>query len=373
MNKRIKWIGGLVIILVVIILIASQQSGQTNITGPIKIGAILPLTGDYAVLGQEIQKGIDIAVDEVNSQGGINNRKMEIIYEDGGMADFPKITSAAHKLIDVDKVYTVLVDSLTTMKPIAPLFQQNKIPAIMIFDNAELGSYIFSIGFSTQKTGEKMADFVYSKKNIKEVAIVAQLDEVMQTLSKAFKDKFEKLGGKVTILENINPSENDFKTTITKIKNSKPQGIYFSFVQGIDLFLKQIKEQKLNLPIFGNDAVTEDVIAAAGSAAEGVYFANFYTNDNPILKSLTEKYKEKYNEEPQLLLFNAFGYDGVLVLKEAIKNIKIVSPQNITESLYKIKNLDTSSGETISISPVGTVERTEKIFQIQNGKGISAE
>lgn len=373
-SKTIAWIIVAAVIIGGIWYASKKQLAENK---PVKIGAILMLTGDYAAWGQEMQKGIDIAAEQINRGGGINGRIIKVIYEDSGLVNYSQITSVAQKLINVDRVNAAIIDTSDAIKPIAPIFQQAKVPIIVVYDDTktirESGDYIVSIGFSTDKNGEKMAEFAYNKLNLKKVAIVAQKYDWSEIIAPAFKDKFEALGGKIAAFESVPIEENDFRTIIAKIKRSGADGVYLAVVINLDLFLKQAKEQKLNAPLLTGDVFTDDVIAAAGDAAENVYFTNFYTNDNPLLQKLQQDYKIKYGQEPPLLTYTSLAYDGLKVLSEAIKQTKIVSPETIKDALYLIKDLDSSSGARITISPQKNLGRIEKLYQFKEGQKIPLE
>ena len=213
MNKTIKWIGGLVIILVVIVLITSQQSGQTNITEPIKIGVITPLTGDYSIVGEEVQKGIELAVSQLGKQGV----KISVVCEDDQL-DPKNTVTAANKLITIDKVDFVVVFSVEEAKPIFSLFNNAKIPLLVLFDSnnaiKSAGPYIFSNGFSTEKTGELMADYAFNTLKLKKIAIVSHVDEWSKIITESFKNKFIDDGGVVVYNDSVQIGTSDFRSII---------------------------------------------------------------------------------------------------------------------------------------------------------------
>src|SRR3989338_6431973 len=84
-------------------LTACQSGGS----GPIKIGFIGPLTGDIAGIGADMLNGVQVAVDEVNADGGINGRQIELIAEDG-RCNGADAASAAQKLVNVDNVFAIV-------------------------------------------------------------------------------------------------------------------------------------------------------------------------------------------------------------------------------------------------------------------------
>lgn len=348
---------------------------------PIKIGAILMLTGDLAMIGQEMQRGIELAVDDINARGGIDGRKIEVIYEDSGFINKEKIVTAAYKLIDIDKVDTVIIDTVNAAKPIAPLFQENKIPLIVVWDDTEfidssVSDYIVSIGFSTEKTGQKMATFAYTNLHKRKITIVAHYDEWAEIISDSFKEQFEALGGEIVLYEKVEMDESDFRTLIEKIKYNDVDSVYLAFVPlNIDVFLKQAKELGLDTTVLGGDTFTDDILAAAGSNAEGVYFTNIYVDDNPLLTKLQGQYTQKYGQDiiSSLLPFASFGYDGVLVVEEAMKKAGEITPMGIKDALYTITNFHVSGGARVSITPQGTKPRIERIYLVEEGKVIPAE
>lgn len=381
MTKNTKIIVGAIVAVVIIGGIwygaGRKPAPEETEKEPIKIGAILMLTGDYAAMGQEMRKGIDIAAEQINKEEGINGRMIKMIYEDSGLVNYSQISSAAQKLINVDKVDAAIIDSSDAIRPIAPIFQQAKVPIIVVYDDTkairESGDYIISIGFSTDKNGEKMAEFAYNKLNLRKVAIVAQKYDWSEIIAPAFKNKFETLGGKVAAFESVSTEESDFRTIIAKIKQSGVDGVYLAIAINLDLFLKQAKEQELNVPLLTGDAFTDDVIDAAGEAAGGVYFTNFYTSDNSLLQKLQQDYKNKYRQEPPLLIYTSLAYDGLEVLSEAMKQLKVVSSETIKDALYRIKDLDLSSGARITISPQKNLGRTEKVYQFKEGQKFPLE
>ena len=150
--------------LIVLLLLASCTSvSQSQTSVPIKIGAILILTGDFSQYGVAMQQGIELAVGEINAKGGFNGRPLQIVFEDDSYLTRGPIgaVTAAEKLVSEDKVVASLVTAINDGKPAAPTFERNKIPLVVLWDSnkqlEDLGDYVFGIGFSTEWAGQKMA------------------------------------------------------------------------------------------------------------------------------------------------------------------------------------------------------------------------
>jgi len=356
----------------------SENSNPANAQEEtIKVGAILMLSGEFAVIGAEMQKGISIAVDEINSSGGVNGKKVEVIFEDSGFVNSGKLTTAAQKLLEVDNADVILMDIVDNVKPVAPIFEQSKVPVLVVWDNTKFiegsSEYINSIGFSTEKTGEKMAEFAYTNLHLKKIAVVEHQMEWAEIIGTSFKSKFEKMGGKVVFVETVPAAEKDFRTIISKVKESSADGVYAPLAPTADVFLRQAQEQNIGVQILSGDGITNDVLNAAGDAAEGMYFTNLYSEDNNLLQMLEQSYKKKYSQNPPAIVFTSLAYDGILILKDALSRTGAATPEEIKNALYTVKDLPVSGGELITLDRNKSFERVEKIFVIKNGESIPAE
>ena len=351
--KKIIWAIIIIAIITGVVFLFGKGGKDVYKNETIKIGAILPLTGDLAFLGEEIKKGIDIAVLEYKDKGVDIN----VIYEDDQSLSPIVAVNAANKLLNIDKINAGLTLLVEESRPIAPIFNKKEIPLLVLWDSnnfiQESGDYIFSNGFSTEIAGKSMANFAYNKLGLKTVAIIGHIDLWADIITKSFKNEFEVLGGRVVYNEQFNIDTKDYRTAILKIKQLNPNIVYFPMLPMNSVqFLTQAKQFDLKSVFLTGDSFISDAISKAGDASEGVYFTNIYTlNENRLF----EKYKKFYNSNPVDITLVSFGYDGI---------IKVVGLGN--KSSKKIKeNLESLFGNERSAN------RVEKIFQVQ--KGIPVE
>jgi ABC-type branched-subunit amino acid transport system substrate-binding protein len=178
MNKSTKIIIGIIVAIIILAGIwygVSKKPTTPTTKEPIKIGAILPLSGKNATYGNEIKNAIDLAIEEINNSGGINGRKIEVIYEDD-QAD-PKIgTNAMQKLVNIDKVPVVLGSWVSNVVVAsAPIAEKAKVivmaeaiaPSI-----TNAGDYIFRIQPSATYYSDKLMEVVINKLGLKKIAII---------------------------------------------------------------------------------------------------------------------------------------------------------------------------------------------------------
>jgi branched-chain amino acid transport system substrate-binding protein len=373
------WIGiGLAVAVVLaIVMIVTQAKREPE---EIKIGAILPLTGDGAVYGERFKKGIDLAFSEINSQNFIG-KKVKLIYEDDKLE--PNVgVSVFQKLVTVDKVPCVIGPiSSGIVLAIAPLANKHKVAVLSPYASnykiTSAGPYIFRNYPSDAVQGVVCAD-VAIKMGSKKAAILNINSDYGVGLKIIFEKEFTKQGGQIVYSESFNTGETDFRTYITKIKNSDAD---FVFLPGnekeIELILIQAKELNLKLPIISTDSfLPEPIIKKVGKAAEGVIFTTFYEYKGKEYEIFYKKFKEKYKEPPTLL--EGLGYDAMWVMAKAIKSViesgEGVSGPRLREALHKIK-VSGVTGE-ISFDKNGDLVGQEKRFvarKIQNLKVVSLE
>ncbi len=374
----ILWILGLFLAGIAIFgLLSGNFTGlltHPNTPSTIRIGAILPLTGDAAIVGISIQEGILIAQDEINQAGGINGKPVNVIFEDDRYDNTITLT-ATQKLLTSDKVAVGIVALVHGAKAVTPTFEQAKVPLVVAWDSTkeiEDSNYVFSTGFSTELAGKKMADFAFDRLKLRRLAIVLHEDEWSQIIAPAFRKQFESKGGQITLEEKVVVGENDFRTLITKIKNEKADGVYFPLIPvNSDAFIKQTKELDLNAQLLSGDALIPDVITAAGLAAEGIYYTNIFTEENERSSQLTRRFHEKFGADPVDLPMVTFGYDTLMAIQQAAEVSGGNTSEHITNGLYFVDM--NGSGGRIKINPNGLSNRVEKVHRIENGESVPIE
>ena len=246
----------LILILAVLSLIFIIACGNKE---NIKIGFIGPLSGDVASMGQSAKAAVELAVEEINSNGGVSGRPLEVIYEDGKCE--PKdSTSAANKLVNIDGV-AVIIGGLCSGETLAaaPIAEIGKTVLLSYCSSnpkiTEAGDYIFRDYPSDAFQGKVAAEKIYNELNAKNVAILYCLGDWCVGIKDVFKKRFGELGGSITIEEGYEQDARDLRTQITKIKDSKPDLIYFlGYTEASIVGLKQLKEMGVEIPKFGGDA-----------------------------------------------------------------------------------------------------------------------
>lgn len=338
----------------------AEKKHSNNPTPYTKMGAILPLSGDLASLGDEAQKGIELAVEKANAKGA----NIDVVYEDDDLGGLnpSSIVEAANKLINVDKADAAITLIIEETKPIAPLFNNHKIPLLTIWDSnsfiQQAGPYMFSNGFSTEKDGALMGEYAFQHFHADTIAIVRHIDPAVDLWVEGLRQKFTELGGKIVYDEAFPITTTDYRLSIAKIKQLHPDAVYLPMIPPSSIsFLIQAKQLGMPGVWLSADAIIQNVIDGARGAAEGLYFANIYSDRE---KEISEMYKEKYKSESPAPTIVAISYEAAEKLIESMKDSK-ASGETIRDSLERI------------FGPTRSADRVEKVFKVANGRPMEVQ
>jgi|SRR3989344_237860 len=364
MPKPFKVIIALAILLGLILVFQNRQADESSDT--LKIGAILPLSGDLTYIGQEMQRGMELALEQNTTQD------VTIIYENDQSLSITPAVNALNKLLNFDKVKVIFNAAVNSTKALDPMLSQKAVPGIVIWDSnktiMDLGDYVFGMGYSTEATGADMAEMAYNKLGIRHISVITAFDEWSEIISRAFMEKFVSLGGIIDLQEKVELSESDLRVNITKIISKNSQAIYFpTFLQSLHSTISQSRDLGFKGHLLTGDTLSDADIGTLGPKAEGIYSAQPYLQDKDFLT----KYKNRYGQEANAvnLAFVGMGYDAVnfiLAIKNDLtnKNLPITS-QNIRDHIVGFE-FQGITGKTV-FSPARISDKRETILQVKNG------
>jgi branched-chain amino acid transport system substrate-binding protein len=296
---------------------------------PIKIGAVLPYSGVYAVLGESITQAMELVFARENWT--VAGRKIEFIKEDDEMKP-PVGLRKTEKLIDSDKV-----DILTGPVHSGILMgMRDKVHAsktILIVSNAgadaisreRCSKWIFRASFSNWQPNQPMGGWV-AKNVSKEMFLTAPNYQAGKDMMDAFKETFVPAGGKVIAEDYPKLGETDYAPYLTKIRQSGAKAVY-CFFSGSDAvnFVKQFDQfgLKSSVKLTGAGFLTEpDVLPAQGKSALGIVTGHFYTPllDNPTNQQFVKDFRAKFGGKmPDG--FACQGYDTAEVIIHSLRAV----------------------------------------------------
>ncbi|MCK4387011.1 MAG: penicillin-binding protein activator [Candidatus Pacebacteria bacterium] len=323
MNKNIKIILGLIVAILVVweIYSISQNSGEPMINEPIKIGFVSALSGEAVTWGEPVKKGFDFAVEQINSNGGINGRLIEPIYEDDACNAKTGI-NAFSKLIDINKVKIITgsVCSSVAMSVI-PKTQNNRVLYIASAatdpDVPKQGDLVFRLSLSDSYEAKEIGNYAVKNLGLKNLSIIHINDNPAGISQKDnFKLTVESNGGNIVSTEAVLSTEKDFRTVLTKLISSKAEGVYIMVApEQMPIIINQLREIGYKGIILAYaPSVYAEGVAEKINDISNIYYAM------PITKQETEfwqKYENVNNTEADLIM--AIGYDSMKLIESGLK------------------------------------------------------
>ena len=367
---------GAVIVIVLAAFAGACLDKQPAESEEIKIGAILPLTGDAASWGEMGKQGIDLAVDEINSEGGIKGKKIKVVYEDT-QADPQKGVSAMRKLVSIDKVPVVIGDIVSAVVlAAAPIANENKVVLISPTASApavtDAGEYVFRNWPSDVFEGEFMARSAYNELGLKQVAILYINNDYGIGLREVFTETFEQLGGEILAAESYDADATDFRTQLTKIKATTPQTVYLiSYYKDGALILKQATEMGLETQYLAASAIEDPkLIEIAGPATEGLIYplSSGYDPESheENIQEFKREFTARYGEEPSYVAAQA--YDAMKIVAFSIEQGG-TEGSGIQAAMTNVKDFSGVTGET-TFDENGDVIKPMAIKTVKNGEFV---
>ena len=330
MKKKVLVGVGIVIVLAIIVIgaILVSSGGNTGLflasgssTKEIKVALISSLSGDASVWGQGVKKGFDFALDEINSSGGINGKKLVAIYEDD-QCDAKTGLTAFNEAIGVQGAKIVVGTVCSSVAfSVAKLVEQEKVLYIASGatqkDVAKQGEHIFTLWIADSYEAKILADFADQNLGFKNFAMMYLNDNPAGLAIKdAFLERVNGNGGKVLAVESFSSTEKDFKSIITKIISVSPQAIYVNCMPGqMPLLINDLRTAGYKGIIFAYaTSIYSKEISGAVKDKSNIYFAL------PLEEHATSfwaEYKAKTGEDPDML--TALGYDSAKILQEPLR------------------------------------------------------
>jgi len=316
-------LGLILLSLVVLVLFSCRQENKNY-----KVGVIVPLTGPFAAYGEPVYNGMKLALKEINNRGGINGEKIKLLVEDSKSQSKSAVNSA-YKLITTDNV-PVIIGPLSSGNSlaVAPISEKNKTVQISTLAGipklSNAGDYIFRI-YPSSKIG---AQFAIDKAIIlfkpKKVAILYPNNPFGQVSLKIYSQTATKNKIDVVDVETYLDGDKNYRTQLTKIKNSSPDILLCSayWSDGASI-LKQMIELNMNIPVVGEDGWHGPLYELVGeNGIKRLYFADILFGrefkDNIKMQKFITNYFKAYKKEANTAA--AVGYDAVYIVKEAIEN-----------------------------------------------------
>lgn len=323
----------------------------------IKIGVMLPISGDAAEYGKGALGGVELAHKLMN----VDN--IDFVVEDS-QCDGKAAVNSINKLISVEKVVAIIGElcSSATLAS-APIAEQNKVvlisPASTSPKITEAGDYIFRTVPTDARQGIFAAELI-SGEGYVSLATLYPNEDYGKGFSEVIERSFVDNGGQVVSSESFERGSTDLRSQLTKIKRANPDVIFLisNSPDAAIATLRQIKELGINAALFGSEGLKSDSIAAA-DGAEGLTI----TSVNPGNTEFSDNHNAEFGRDPGP--FAAQGYDAYMAIAKAIE-AGASTGEEIKNQLYNL-SFSGASGD-ISFDQNGDVGGSYDIYRVIDGQ-----
>ena len=341
---------------------------------PVFFGVSGPLTGPNAQYGAQWKAGFDLALDEINANGGINGRPLQYVFEDS-QSDPRQAVGIAQKFVDDKRILIELGDfSSPASMAASPIYQRAGLVQLGFTnshpDFTKGGDFIWSPSVSQADAQPLLADLAV-KQGFRHIAVLFQNTD----WGRASKDVFVKAaaarGAQVVATEGYQPTDKDFRATLLRARDAKPDAlVLISYYSDGAQIARQARASGIDLPIVAASSVySPKFMELGGDAVNGVATnTSFFPDDpSPEVLHFVHAFKTKYNHQPDA--FNAFAYDATIIAAYALRTggldrrgVRDALPKlhDVPSVVFGKANFDPTTRRVIGVKSVNLV--------VQNGQ-----
>lgn len=293
--------------------------------GPIKIGAILGISGRFAFVGAPQQQALQLAQEQINADGGVDGRQVEfVIYDDE--VDETKSVPLANRLISEDKVVAIIGPSITVPAlAVQPVVERAKMPNVTLTSKAiwegKDGSFVFQTTPREEVEVKSLLVFLKDELAVKKVGVIYDR-QPYGTGNLAFIKQFAPdFGLEIVAEEGIENNDTNANAQVDRVRSAGAEAvIVWVGDPAASSVAKAISQAGWKVPAIGSSAIAGPRFPElAGPAGEGIYSDSTYNFADPPAKQgeFLEAFQTKFSSPPTQ--FAGFAYDAAYVLKGAIE------------------------------------------------------
>ena len=318
---------------------------------PVRIGVILPMSGEFAPYGKKLFAGIKLKADEINTEGGIDCRSIELVLADNE-SSITKTAVALRKIAE-QKIFIVIGGYTSAeafaLKPDALKYKVTVISPMATNDLVtERNDYIFRTCFSDSFQGKAIGRFAVEKMQLDKIGVMLNIDEngtYSRDLGRSTAGEIIAAGGKVAIVEGYYRKSTDYIPQLKNIMNAGINGIFIpAYPEEAAKMINESRKLGYQGYIFGGDGWDEDdFFKQLGPTPGPCFFASMFSAryDSPETRHFLEKFHaETGGKSPGVC--EAQGYDTMSIVAEAVRNS--IFDSDIRAALYNIKDYPCVTG-----------------------------
>ncbi len=342
----------------------------------VKIGAVLPLSGPWAIYGQPIKNGVELAYRHLTEEGTefpfemdltvvdsesnpeVGKERLAELYSGGAVAVIGGATSAeALQMVPVADQYDRILLSPSASNPELTGISKN----------------FYRVFLSDAREGTTMASFAFGKLGIKSAVILAKEEAYAKGIQVVFANEFKRQGGEVLDLIEF-PATSDASGLVERVMTLEPEAVYIAaYAPDIAALLTALRNRGYENYIFTTAAfAAPEVIEQQGEAAEGVFLTQTVfepDSEDAQIQGFVNAYRGTYGLPPDL--YAAHGYDAMMVLAEALRKAGPIA-SDFWKGITSIREFEGVTG-MIQFDEKGDVQKFPRVYVVEEGNLVDYE
>ena len=340
----------------------------------VKIGFQAPLTGFAATDGASAKTAAEMAVDKINSGGGVLGQRVELVtYDDQAKTEEAVFT--ANKLVGQDGVKFAVSGSYSASgRAAAPIFQQAGVPFISAYgvhpDITRAGNYVFRTVHLGPPQGRAAAKFISDNLHLKKVSIVSMDNDYGQATLEGFKSVLGQFGLDAVGEYSYSLKDRQFGSIVASVKRDNPDVIYITgyFFTGAPL-VSQLRSAGITAPIVGSQAFnSQKLMDIAGAAVDGVYVVAGLNRDrnSAELKDYLAEFQKRAGYAGENV--GATVYSAFRLMADAMTRAGSLDPAKVRDALAATHDFPHLDGTLVSFNALREINMPLNINVVKDGK-----
>lgn len=339
---------------------------------PVKVGFFAPLTGTQASFGKDAIQGAQLAVDSINTAGGLFGRPVKLILKDTQSREEETVTVVREM---AEENLPVIIGEIASDRTIAAAAVAQELGLPMISPGATHGSitatgdFIFRVCYADPFQGIVMSKFARSIDVQKAAILFDEGDPYSAGLAAAFREDFTSNSGTITKEATYKAGDRDFAAQLATLKDTQPEIIFLpSYFTDAAQIITQARKEGIDMPFLGTDGWdSPEFLKIGGSAVDNTYFANHFSHEegSERVVDFSAQFSEKYGHEPPPLA--ALSYDAVMLAARALGTAGNEDRMLIRQALAETKDFHGVTG-TITFDENRTPLKPAIVIRVDNGQ-----
>ena len=329
-----------------------------------------PMSGQYASAGDQIKKGAEMAIADINARGGVLGQKL--VLEIGDDACDPKqAVAVANQMVNKKIAFMHGHWCSSSTIPASEVYLESNILMATVSTNPKVTDRglknVFAIAGRDDQQGQVAGAYLADKFKGKKIAVVDDKSAYGKGLADEIAKAMEGKGAKAALRESITAGEKDYSGLIAKLKAAGVEVLaYGGYHTEVALILRQAEQAKLKLTVFGGDTMSNtELVTAAGKAADNVMFTfGPDARKNPAAAPVVKKFRDAKVEPEGYVLY---AYAAFQLFEQAANAAKSVKYNDLEKSMRN-GNFDTVLGKMSFDAKGNSKAPAFVVYQWKDGK-----